>query len=63
MEPDTDLALLRRSFDVARRSRDAGDHPFGSLIVIVDREGDSAPHEGQINGRLLAAMFGLIKEL
>jgi hypothetical protein len=24
-----DEALLRRAFDVARRSRAAGDHPFG----------------------------------
>ncbi len=31
-----DLALLRRAFDVARRSRDAGDHPFGSLLAGPD---------------------------
>ena len=33
--PD-DLALLRRAFDVARRSREAGDHPFGSLLAGPD---------------------------
>jgi tRNA(Arg) A34 adenosine deaminase TadA len=26
-------ALLRRAFDVARRSRDQGDHPFGALLA------------------------------
>src|SRR5260370_4931928 len=31
-----DEALLRRAFDVARRSREAGDHPFGSLIADGD---------------------------
>ena len=29
MTPDQDLRFLRRSFDVARRARDGGDHPFG----------------------------------
>ena len=38
MNPDTDLALLRRAFDVARRSREAGDHPFGSLLAGPDGE-------------------------
>ncbi len=28
-----DEALLRQSFAVARRSRDGGDHPFGSLLA------------------------------
>ncbi|HZZ23152.1 MAG TPA: nucleoside deaminase [Roseiarcus sp.] len=28
-----DEALLRRAFDVARRSRAAGDHPFGSVLA------------------------------
>jgi tRNA(Arg) A34 adenosine deaminase TadA len=32
-----DEALLRRAFDVARRSRAGGDHPFGS--VLADGEG------------------------
>ena len=32
-----DQALLRRAFDVAKRSREAGDHPFGS--VLADGEG------------------------
>ncbi len=30
---DADLEQLRRAFDVARRSREAGDHPFGSTLV------------------------------
>ncbi|HLX99650.1 MAG TPA: nucleoside deaminase [Roseiarcus sp.] len=33
-----DEALLRKAFDVARRSRAAGDHPFGS--VLADGEGN-----------------------
>lgn len=32
-----DEALLRQAFDVARRSREAGDHPFGA--VLADRDG------------------------
>src|SRR5271154_1164160 len=32
-----DEALLRQAFDVARRSRVAGDHPFG--YVLADSEG------------------------
>lgn len=36
-EPDDrDLDLLRRSFGVARRARDGGDHPFGSLLAGPD---------------------------
>jgi tRNA(Arg) A34 adenosine deaminase TadA len=33
MTADADLDLLRKAFDVARRSREAGDHPFGSLLA------------------------------
>ena len=33
---DRDHDLLRQSFDVAKRSRDAGDHPFGSLLAGPD---------------------------
>ncbi|APG86634.1 cytidine/deoxycytidylate deaminase family protein (plasmid) [Sinorhizobium americanum CCGM7] len=33
-----DEALLRKAFDVARRSRDGGDHPFGS--ILADRDGN-----------------------
>jgi tRNA(Arg) A34 adenosine deaminase TadA len=33
-----DESLLRQSFDVARRSRAAGDHPFGSLLADPDGE-------------------------
>ena len=39
-----DEALLRRSFDVARRSRAAGDHPFGSLLA--DAEGRVLMEQG-----------------
>jgi tRNA(Arg) A34 adenosine deaminase TadA len=38
MTPEQDLEFLRRSFDVARRARDGGDHPFGSLLVGPDGE-------------------------
>lgn len=30
---ERDLDLLRKAFDVARRSREAGDHPFGSVLA------------------------------
>jgi tRNA(Arg) A34 adenosine deaminase TadA len=33
--PD-DHALLRRSFEVARRAREHGNHPFGALLVGPD---------------------------
>jgi len=39
-----DEALLRRAFDVARRSRAAGDHPFGS--VLADGEGRALMEQG-----------------
>jgi tRNA(Arg) A34 adenosine deaminase TadA len=32
-----DLAFLRRAFDVARRARSHGNHPFGALLVAGDR--------------------------
>jgi tRNA(Arg) A34 adenosine deaminase TadA len=35
---DHDLVLLRHAFDVARRSREAGDHPFGSVLAGPDGE-------------------------
>ena len=31
-----DEALLRRAFDVAIRSREGGDHPFGSVLADAD---------------------------
>ena len=31
-----DELLLRKAFDVARRSRDGGDHPFGSILADHD---------------------------
>ena len=39
-----DEALLRQAFDVARRSRAAGDHPFGS--VLADGEGRLLMEQG-----------------
>lgn len=33
-----DESLLRRAFDVAHRSREGGDHPFGS--ILADRDGN-----------------------
>src|ERR1700734_1708719 len=39
-----DEALLRRAFDVASRSRAAGDHPFGS--VLADGEGSAIMEQG-----------------
>ena len=35
-ERQGDLVLLRKAFDVARRSRDTGDHPFGSILAGPD---------------------------
>ncbi len=31
-----DETLLRRAFDVAKRAREGGDHPFGSLLADAD---------------------------
>jgi tRNA(Arg) A34 adenosine deaminase TadA len=39
-----DETLLRHAFDVARRSRAAGDHPFGS--VLADEEGRALMEQG-----------------
>ena len=39
-----DETLLRRAFDVARRSREAGDHPFGS--ALADAEGNLLMEQG-----------------
>jgi tRNA(Arg) A34 adenosine deaminase TadA len=44
-------AFLRRSFDVARRSRKHGDHPFGALLVgpdgaILEEQGNGYSSEG-----------------
>jgi len=50
-ENDQDLAYLRRSFDVARRSREGGDHPFGSVLVgpageVLREQGNGYTSEG-----------------
>jgi tRNA(Arg) A34 adenosine deaminase TadA len=39
-----DEALLRQAFDVARRARESGDHPFGS--VLADEEGKFLMEQG-----------------
>jgi tRNA(Arg) A34 adenosine deaminase TadA len=39
-----DEPLLRKAFDVARRARDGGDHPFGS--VLADAEGNLLMEQG-----------------
>ena len=39
-----DEALLRQSFAVAKRSREGGDHPFGS--VLADRDGKVLREQG-----------------
>ena len=39
-----DEALLRRCFEVARRARKGGDHPFGS--ILADRDGKVLMEQG-----------------
>ena len=34
--PDTDIDLIRRSIELARQSRERGDHPFGALLADAD---------------------------
>jgi tRNA(Arg) A34 adenosine deaminase TadA len=51
MTPERDLEFLRRSFDVARRARDGGDHPFGCLLggperVVMREQGNGYTAEG-----------------
>jgi tRNA(Arg) A34 adenosine deaminase TadA len=48
---DYDEALLRRAFDVAKRSRAAGDHPFGSVLAddtgrLLMKQGNGYSSEG-----------------
>ncbi|MDR6182240.1 nucleoside deaminase [Asaia bogorensis] len=49
---ETDLTFLRQAFEVANRSRLAGDHPFGALLAdetgeIVMEQGNGFSTEGQ----------------
>lgn len=51
MAAHDDEALLRRAFDVARRSREAGDHPFGALLAgpdgtVLREQGNGFSSEG-----------------
>ena len=41
---DYDERLLRSAFSVAKRAREAGDHPFGS--VLADRDGNVLREQG-----------------
>jgi tRNA(Arg) A34 adenosine deaminase TadA len=41
---DYDERLLRQAFAVARRAREGGDHPFGS--VLADRDGNVLREQG-----------------
>jgi tRNA(Arg) A34 adenosine deaminase TadA len=46
-----DEALLRRAFDVARRAREGGDHPFGSVLAdaggqVLMEQGNGYSSEG-----------------
>ena len=41
---ENDERLLRLAFDVARRSRERGDHPFGS--ILADRDGNVLREQG-----------------
>ena len=37
-QDDKDFALLRRAFEVAKKARETGDHPFGCLLAGPDGE-------------------------
>ncbi|TIU23939.1 MAG: nucleoside deaminase [Mesorhizobium sp.] len=50
-----DERLLRQAFEVARKARDAGEHPFGSLLADKDGGGDRTAHAE----RLLASWAGM----
>jgi tRNA(Arg) A34 adenosine deaminase TadA len=46
-----DVGLLRKAFDIARRARDAGDHPFGSVLAddngtLIMEQGNGFTSEG-----------------
>ncbi len=49
---EADLALLRRTFELAREARKSGNTPFGALVadaggnVIAERGNESAPPDG-----------------
>jgi tRNA(Arg) A34 adenosine deaminase TadA len=51
MPSDADLRFLRRSFEIAARARNGGDHPFGALLVgpggeILREQGNGYSAEG-----------------
>jgi tRNA(Arg) A34 adenosine deaminase TadA len=57
-----DLAFLRRSFDVARRARQHGNHPFAALLVdrngtvLIETENGFMPdHDGTAHAERLLA--------
>ncbi len=45
-----DERLLREAFNVARKARDAGEHPFGSLLADKDGHVSRAPLNGYNSG-------------
>ena len=53
MAPDRrdDETLLRRAFEVARRSRANGDHPFGALLAGPDGAVATRADERLFGGR------------
>ena len=62
-QPQADEHFLRRSFEVARRAMDNGNHPFGAILVDRDRKmlidcenGYMPAHDGTAHAeRLLAS--------
>ena len=67
-----DEALLRKAFDVARRSRETGDHPFGSVLADADGKllmehsngyssegGDRTAHAERLLASRAAKAYGL----
>jgi tRNA(Arg) A34 adenosine deaminase TadA len=56
VDRDADLRYLRRAIDLAARSRGAGNHPFGALIVgadgtvLAEATNRSAPGRGDATG-------------
>ncbi len=62
MTADDDARFLRRTFDVARRAQQHGNHPFGAILVgpggevLLERENGFLPHRDRTGHaeRLLA---------
>lgn len=50
MLSDTDLTYLRRAVDLAAQALEAGDEPFGSVLVSAEGEELFADHNHVVNG-------------